>query len=1133
MAGPGYELKENEAKAPAQVLDRENRSLQSFAPPYVGNYAEGAKNQYKIDSDTRNRIQADVNQITRAIRFRSDSLYWQTQIVLLIAGWKEQDRRLSGSMGSPHLDKGLELLETEAYSNTSIGGDVLQQNNGIEQLYFFLNSGKRRTFIEQLKASDAYKHYAEYMKPEITNALLDHELITAQKISQCIKRGDIAEADSLLSKSSFYNIDDVALGVLRFLDDKELNAFVSHSDNARRLAAKLIDELSSVAYTESERRKVEDLKKAYSDWFLGRNDPERQDVMVKSLEKWSNRVRNGEDLRKRETGDIFKIPIGSAGFGVGESTISASLGNDGRILVRAHLKTAHIGYEKQLPYYIETNGIWLNPDEPVVLEFVDPETARKFQRSEIMVPASFLLEISNEGTTEVVQKLLAWGLAGVFAPFMAVPAIGVAGVEGSSALMVAVALATEAVGAVSLTLNLIRKDLIILYGDEAEKWFAILDVVDMAVGIYGLGTLLYHAPSILKGLRDFPSKFLKENVARKNAWLTPEEMAKVNKDLEILKRAEQEVSKIKEPVGGVSPRQWDPFKGEYEKFPQRVSKPRPNGPWLERVGETSPRSGTGSAMSSPLPGSGQRLSAPRLEAVGMSAPSVGQRPLLPSGSGGAVPKPTGPAALAPKGAGPTAEPLTPFPMRPASESVPPPSLRTLAEDTERSATVLNSPFGNKPTPDWVSDPAFIPKGWGAGPSGSGSAEARLEFPVSLPPKPASDKTVTESEGWRFASSGNSGVFVASEVKPSAGVKTSGSDLTTAEMKVSDPNLPLPGLTPREKTALSKPLSPEGVAPVSQISPEVPPRDFPLESGEFSKLNLRNPGKKTIGPKKSMGEVKATTQNGADPITERGVPEFDTSRPMLGAPEEHLETAPIPEGNLPEFDTSRPMLSDMTQPVDLGLMPSGPRLKSPKSKRELAKFGKPFKRIFGEPSEFSSGTNRRIGMHFNERNAAETMYGLETDYNITAGRPNSVKYRVVAGTRERVVQTDRAFTRQEATEGAQATTDDYTNTGWDRGHLAQREAFKGNIDAELAADQMPNIVPMHPNLNRGEGSPWRAAEAETIRLADKYGSVTVEVTPVYDTNPPRLPNGTPIPKEINRKVIAPDGKVLLDISYPNK
>lgn len=764
MAGFGYELKENEAESPDQILDWGNRPDQSSAPPYAGNYAEGAKSQYKMPSATLNHIQADVNQIARAIRSRSDSPYWQTLIVSLIEGWKKQDSRLSGSMGSPHLDKGLELLETERYSNTSIGGEVLQENNGIEQLYYLLNPGKRLTFLEQLKSSEVHKHYAEYMKPEITNSFLHHEIRTAQEISQCIKRGDITGADSLLSKSSFYNIDDVALGVSKFLNDRELKAFISHSPNARKLAVKLIDELSAGIYAEDERRHVERLKQAYSKWFLGRSDPKREEGMLKSLEKWTRSIAGEEDPRdKWEPGDVFIIPIGSAGFGRGDSTVQASLGNDGKIYVRVLIRSAHSEYQNQLPYYIVTNGIWLDPNQPVMLEFVDPETARKFQRSKVLVPASFLLEISNEGTTEVVQKLLAWGLAGFLAPFMAVPAIGVAGVEGSSAAMVAVVLATEAIGAFSLTLNAVRNDLIILYGDDARKFFKVLDVVDVAVGLYGLGTLLYHAPSILKGLRDFPSKLLKEKAARKNAWLTPEAIAKVNKDLERLERAEQEVSKIKEAVGG----RWDPFKGKYENWPKRVPAPRPPGPWLERVSETSSTGGMEAAMSSPLPGSGQPPSAPRLEAGAMHAPSEGQqlaRPPLPSGSWGAPPKPTGPAVLTQKGA---TESLTFFPMKPASESAPPPSLRTLAEDTEKSATVT-PPFGNKPTPDWVPDPAFIPPGRGAGPSGSGSAEARLELPVPLPSKTASGGIVAEGEGWHFASSGNSGATTASEVKASVG-----------------------------------------------------------------------------------------------------------------------------------------------------------------------------------------------------------------------------------------------------------------------------------------------------------------------------------------------------------------------------
>lgn len=337
----------------------------------------------------------------------------------------------------------------------------------------------------------------------------------------------------------------------------------------------------------------------------------------------------------------------------------------------------------------------------------------------------------------------------------------------------------------------------------------------------------------------------------------------------------------------------------------------------------------------------------------------------------------------------------------------------------------------------------------------------------------------------------------------------------------------------------------GPAPISEVAmpvdrrPDIAPVEG-LTAFPESHVAEKTMGKGVKGggvtegqPETQMDKPHAAT---SDEVAQQASPErdlFDTSRPVLGEPEEGLNVVPVPDGSVPEFDFGRQSLADPAESVDVGPMPGDKRLKPSKSKKWLESFGKPFKRAFGKPGEFSSGTNRRTGMHFNERNAAETMHGLETDYDITAGRPNRIKYRVDAGTRERAVQTDRSFSKNEATEGAQPSTNDYTDTGYDRGHLAQREAFKGNADAERAADHMENVVPMHPDLNRGEGSPWRAAEEDTIRLADEHGSVTVEVTPIYDANPQRLPNGTPIPKGIHRKVVAPDGQVLQDLTFINQ
>ena len=81
----------------------------------------------------------------------------------------------------------------------------------------------------------------------------------------------------------------------------------------------------------------------------------------------------------------------------------------------------------------------------------------------------------------------------------------------------------------------------------------------------------------------------------------------------------------------------------------------------------------------------------------------------------------------------------------------------------------------------------------------------------------------------------------------------------------------------------------------------------------------------------------------------------------------------------------------------------------------------------------------------------------------------------------------------------------TGSGYDRGHLAQREAFKaGTAEALRAADHFTNVVPMRPELTRavewpdGNSVPsdWIKLEMRAVKeLTPKYGYVTVEVEPI--------------------------------------
>jgi len=88
-------------------------------------------------------------------------------------------------------------------------------------------------------------------------------------------------------------------------------------------------------------------------------------------------------------------------------------------------------------------------------------------------------------------------------------------------------------------------------------------------------------------------------------------------------------------------------------------------------------------------------------------------------------------------------------------------------------------------------------------------------------------------------------------------------------------------------------------------------------------------------------------------------------------------------------------------------------------------------------------------------------------------------------------------------------DDYTNTGYDRGHLApsygigvcygkwgQRETFL-----------MSNVAPQTPGMNRG---PWRLLEETAVKLWTYDSTVWVVTGPVYDEDCGSLPAGVKVP-----------------------
>jgi endonuclease G len=108
-----------------------------------------------------------------------------------------------------------------------------------------------------------------------------------------------------------------------------------------------------------------------------------------------------------------------------------------------------------------------------------------------------------------------------------------------------------------------------------------------------------------------------------------------------------------------------------------------------------------------------------------------------------------------------------------------------------------------------------------------------------------------------------------------------------------------------------------------------------------------------------------------------------------------------------------------------------------------------------------------------------------------------------------------FTTDERTQ-SKITHDDYTNSGYDRGHLAPSRIIGALFgpEAQLETFRMSNITPQKANLNQ---KVWQRLETlEYERYLTQYDSVWVVTGPIFTQSPPpRLASGVAIPQAFYR------------------
>lgn len=148
-------------------------------------------------------------------------------------------------------------------------------------------------------------------------------------------------------------------------------------------------------------------------------------------------------------------------------------------------------------------------------------------------------------------------------------------------------------------------------------------------------------------------------------------------------------------------------------------------------------------------------------------------------------------------------------------------------------------------------------------------------------------------------------------------------------------------------------------------------------------------------------------------------------------------------------------------------------------------------------------------------------GYTVSYDADFKTPQWVGWQLTAEKAQGTAPRYNKFQPDPEVRGAKAYPKDYSNSGYDRGHMAPAGDMKWSEQAMRESFYMTNVCPQNRNLNRGD---WKDLEELERTWAIQYGSVSITAGPIYTTkNPARIGAN---------KVAVPDAffKVLL-VDYP--
>lgn len=162
-------------------------------------------------------------------------------------------------------------------------------------------------------------------------------------------------------------------------------------------------------------------------------------------------------------------------------------------------------------------------------------------------------------------------------------------------------------------------------------------------------------------------------------------------------------------------------------------------------------------------------------------------------------------------------------------------------------------------------------------------------------------------------------------------------------------------------------------------------------------------------------------------------------------------------------------------------------------------------------------------------------GLTLSYNTSANTPKWVaweltRYEAETKTAER---SDRFRPDPILPERNQVTTNDYTNSGYDRGHMCPSADMRWSMESMDDCFLLSNICPQAPKLNQQW---WEHTEEACRRWAEKYGSVLICCGPIYDSKTKHEYIGSAhliaVPDGFYKSVVEPNTEMGIGFLYTN-